>query len=55
MNTYAEDYRTSRSEKEHYIDIAIDYWSDGLPLPVDIHARLLGLGVDVAALEAQYT
>jgi hypothetical protein len=33
---------------------AILHWRKGLPLPLDIHTRLLSLGYDVDALEAKY-
>mgnify|MGYP000433300993 CR=1 FL=1 len=55
MNTFNEDHREYKTEADGLIETAIDYWSDGLPLPVDIHTKLVGLGVDVGRLEAQYT
>ncbi|WP_275403600.1 hypothetical protein [Aquibium microcysteis] len=38
----------------HHLAHAIHHWRKGLPLPVDLHTRLLSLGYDVDALEAKY-
>lgn len=30
------------------------YWSQGEPLPIDLHTEMLSEGLDVAVLEANY-
>lgn len=36
------------------LELALTYWEEGEPLPLDLFAELLAQGYDVEALEAQH-
>ena len=36
------------------LELAIAYWEEGLPIPLDLAVKLMGEGYDVEALEDEH-